>query len=46
MLAPPAWALSRDALWLGTGMRSTAAGVSGFFPNTWQATQLRRNLKA
>jgi hypothetical protein len=45
MRAPPAWVLSRDALWLGAGMRSAAAGASGFFPNTWRAAQLRRNLK-
>jgi hypothetical protein len=37
--------MSRGALWLGAGMRSAAAGASGFFPNTWRAAQIRRSLK-
>jgi hypothetical protein len=45
MRAPLTWVLSSDALWLGAGMHNAVVGASGFFPNTWRAAQLRRNLK-
>jgi hypothetical protein len=32
MCEPPAWVLSRDALWPGAGMRDVAAGSVGLFP--------------